>query len=200
MKHKIKTFFALGVVLLATPLILVVNETAVYARAPLCVDGRKASDDEGCQSQYGIDAVDSATQERCDGFSSVSVRLNCINDPSISDGRNDTSPSNSDLVCDDGQEGVQLSTGECIPTDNETDLSENPIIVYLGRIINFLMGGIGIVMVAVIVWAGYDYMTSQGDPQQVEMAKKRISLAVTGIIMYILSFGLINWLIPGGLL
>lgn len=187
----------------------------VSARAPLCQDGRFASDDEGCQSQYGIPAVDPATYERCDGFGSQQERANCIANPSINDGVNDT-PGTSD---DPGSSGAEGSLGtfnrpssggggdQCGTGGDAVDLSinigcrgqGNPIVDMLFAFVRFLSAGVGIVVIGSIIVAGIQYTTSQGDPNATAKALGRISSAATALLIYIFAAALLNFVIPAGI-
>jgi hypothetical protein len=71
---------------------------------------------------------------------------------------------------------------------------------YLVIIIQFLSGAIGLVIVLMIVIGGVQYITSAGDPGAVKAAKQRIVNAITGLVLFLLMFAILNFLIPGGIL
>jgi hypothetical protein len=75
-----------------------------------------------------------------------------------------------------------------------------PIFAYLGMVIKFLSGAVGLVIVLMIVVGGVQYITSAGDPASVKAAKTRITNAITGLILFVLMFALLNFLIPGGII
>lgn len=101
--------------------------------------------------------------------------------------------------CPDGQIQLSspLSTGA-----NCVDASKpgGPIFVYLAMIIKFLSGAVGLVIVLMIVISGVQYITSTGDPARVKEAKTRITNAITGLVLFVLMFALLNFLIPGGII
>jgi len=102
---------------------------------------------------------------------------------------------------DDDVDGVQLADGTCLAyTEGESPLEDLPIFVILGRVIQFLLASVGVGLTAVIVLAGFQYITANGDPQKTSSAKKKIAFAITGVIMFIFSGALMNWLIPGGII
>ena len=70
---------------------------------------------------------------------------------------------------------------------------------YLKMIIQFASGAIGLVIVLMIVIGGVQYVTSAGDPGAVKAARGRIINAITGLILFILMFAILNFLIPGGI-
>lgn len=67
-------------------------------------------------------------------------------------------------------------------------------------VIKFLSGAVGLVVVLMIVVAGIQYITSAGDPGRVKEAKNRITNAITGLILFVLMFAILNFIIPGGIL
>lgn len=75
----------------------------------------------------------------------------------------------------------------------------NPIIDVMYAIIKFLTVGVGLVMVASIIWAGIQYSSSQGNPEQTQAAKNRIQNAIIGLVLYLFIFALVQYLVPGGL-
>ena len=76
----------------------------------------------------------------------------------------------------------------------------NPITDMIFGIIRFLSAGVGLVMVGSIVTAGIQYSASGGDPQATAKAKSRISSTLIALLIFIFSYALLNYLIPGGFL
>jgi hypothetical protein len=74
------------------------------------------------------------------------------------------------------------------------------IFSYLRMAIQFLSSAVGIVIVLMIVIGGIQYITSAGDPSAVKNAKTRIINAITGLILFLLMFAILNFIIPGGIL
>lgn len=58
--------------------------------------------------------------------------------------------------------------------------------------------GLGILAVFFLVISGIQYAAAQDNPQAVAGAKTRIYNVVIGIVIYAFMFGLLQWLIPGG--
>lgn len=67
-------------------------------------------------------------------------------------------------------------------------------------IINFLSILVGLVVTLAIVIAGIQYITANGNPQQVASAKGRIFNAILALMLFLFGWALLNWLIPGGVL
>lgn len=65
-------------------------------------------------------------------------------------------------------------------------------------VINFFLFFLGLVATAFIIYGGFLYVTSQGEDQKVETAKKIITYAAIGIVVVLISFALINTLLDAG--
>jgi len=65
--------------------------------------------------------------------------------------------------------------------------------------INILSAAVGIVITAVIVFAGIEYSSSGGDPGRTAAAKSRIVNAIIALVAYMFLYMALQWLIPGGL-
>lgn len=96
---------------------------------------------------------------------------------------------NSENCCN----GVSISVGVDCPEN------ENVILSYLAGFINFLAIGVGLVVTAMIVVGGIEYIIAGGIPQKVEKAKSLITNAIIALVTFIFMYGILQWLIPGGL-
>jgi len=74
--------------------------------------------------------------------------------------------------------------------------SQNPILDLLEVIIRYLVGLIGIVVVLMIVIAGLQYVISGGSPDAVKSAKNRIIRALTGLLLFLLMWGILLVILP----
>jgi hypothetical protein len=79
-----------------------------------------------------------------------------------------------------------------------SDLSNNPIVKDLNKIVAFLSAGVGIIVVAVIILGGIQYMLAGDNPQAVGAAKQRIINGFIALVTFLLMFAFLQWLIPGG--
>jgi len=105
----------------------------------------------------------------------------------------------SNLECGNG--GVQLGVG--VGGDGEDCVGQgdkNPIFDYLGGIISFLSVGVGVVVTAMIMVGGIQYAAAGGNPQAVQAAKSRITNAIIALVLYAFMVGILNFLVPGGVL
>ncbi|MBI4458119.1 hypothetical protein HY633_04105 [Candidatus Uhrbacteria bacterium] len=65
----------------------------------------------------------------------------------------------------------------------------------IGNIISVFLGLLGLVMVVLMLYAGFLYMTSQGNEEQVSKAKAIIRNAVIGLIIIVLAFAITRFII-----
>lgn len=64
--------------------------------------------------------------------------------------------------------------------------------VVLQNIINALIVIAGVVAVFMIIWAGYKFVMSEGDPEKIANARKTLIYALAGLIFIFLSFFFLN--------
>lgn len=62
-------------------------------------------------------------------------------------------------------------------------------------IINATIGVAAVISVIYVIVGGYSYMTSSGDSQKLEKAKKTILYAVIGLAICVLAFAIVNFAI-----
>jgi len=74
--------------------------------------------------------------------------------------------------------------------ETETDLP-----TMIGNIIGIVLGLLGVVLVVIIVYAGFLWMTSGGDNKQAEKAQTWIKNAVIGLFIIIAAYAITNFVI-----
>jgi hypothetical protein len=84
-----------------------------------------------------------------------------------------------------------LGAGGCIGGGNQ-----NPIFALVAYGVQFLTGIFGVIVVLVLVIAGLQYVISGDDPEIAKEAKERIKGAITGLVLFIIMFGLIQTILP----
>jgi len=91
------------------------------------------------------------------------------------------------------EEGVTKvkEVGEKAGIDN-TDRTLPEII---GRLINVVLGFLGIVLLGLILWAGFLWMTAGGNADQVKTARAYMSNAIIGLIIVVAAFAITNFVL-----
>ncbi|OGL30666.1 hypothetical protein A3F37_03520 [Candidatus Saccharibacteria bacterium RIFCSPHIGHO2_12_FULL_41_12] len=74
-----------------------------------------------------------------------------------------------------------------------------PIEDLLYALIRFLSNGIGIMMVVALIGAGIKYTTSEGNAEQTMKAKRQIQNIIIALFIYLFTYVILQFLIPGGI-
>jgi hypothetical protein len=72
---------------------------------------------------------------------------------------------------------------------------ENSLPVIIGNIIRAALGLLGVVMVILIIYAGFLYLTAAGDDTKVEDAKKIIKNAIIGAVLIFTAYAITNFVV-----
>lgn len=79
---------------------------------------------------------------------------------------------------------------------NETNLGTDfELIPTVARIINILLGFLGVLAVILVLWAGFKWMTAAGDEQQINDAKKIMSGGVIGLMIILVAYAITAFVI-----
>lgn len=65
----------------------------------------------------------------------------------------------------------------------------------IGRIIYVVLGTVGVIFLALMLFSGYQYMTAGGDPEKIKTAITRIRNAVIGLLIIAFSFVIVNFIL-----
>ena len=65
----------------------------------------------------------------------------------------------------------------------------------VNNIINVVIGVIGFVAVAFIIFGGIQYTTSAGDPGKVKKAKDTILYGIIGLVVAMLAYAIVNFVL-----
>lgn len=76
----------------------------------------------------------------------------------------------------------------------------NPIADATFAIIRVLSLGVGLVLTASLIFAGIQYSSSRGNPQETAKAIARIQANVVALIIFVFGYAILNYLIPAGFL
>ena len=96
-------------------------------------------------------------------------------------------------VGETGLKGAKTQLGE-IGTELGGDTPDS-LTELIGGLINALFGVMGIVFVVLTVYAGYLYMTAQGDKENTEKAKKLLGQAVIGLVIIVAAYAIAQFVI-----
>jgi hypothetical protein len=82
-------------------------------------------------------------------------------------------------------------------TLNSAGLSQttNDLPTIIGRIINVILGTVGVIFLALLLFSGYQYMTAGGDAEKIKSALARIRNAVIGLMIIAFSFAIVNFIL-----
>ncbi len=89
-------------------------------------------------------------------------------------------------------------TGALDQAANETTIGggdDDQIFNTIGNIVNVLLGLLGIIFFLLTLWAGFIWMTAQGDSGKVEKARTMLVQGVIGIIIILSAFAISNFAI-----
>jgi hypothetical protein len=78
-------------------------------------------------------------------------------------------------------------------------LKNNQIVKDINVIVDFLAGGVGIVVIGTIILGGIQYSAAGDNAQALQAARQRITNGLIALATFIFGFALLQWLIPGGL-
>lgn len=79
--------------------------------------------------------------------------------------------------------------------EGETALPTTDIRIVIVRIINIALGFLGVIVLLIILYGGFVWMTSGGDEGKIETAKSIIKNGVIGLIIIIISFALTRFIL-----
>ncbi len=78
---------------------------------------------------------------------------------------------------------------------NEANYTTTDLITFIGRIIKWVLGIIGVVMIALFVYGGVTYATSAGSEEKIENGKKIMVYTIIGVIIIALAYVLTDFII-----
>lgn len=97
-------------------------------------------------------------------------------------------------TCGGGSQAVQISV------DLGCDGKGNALVDASFAIIRFLSVGIGMLVVASLVFAGVQYTSSRGDPAATARAMERVRSTLIALLVYIFAAAILDFVIPKGIL
>jgi hypothetical protein len=79
--------------------------------------------------------------------------------------------------------------GDCVVNGAAT---LNCIFPLITNVVYWLIGFAGIVALAMIIFAGFKFLTSGGEAKSVDSAKKTLTFAIVGLLLIFFSFFILN--------
>ncbi|MFH1315057.1 MAG: hypothetical protein ABIH67_01545 [Candidatus Uhrbacteria bacterium] len=79
--------------------------------------------------------------------------------------------------------------------DQITDVSGSDLPTLIGSIINIALGLLGILLVVLVVYSGFLWMTAAGSKEQVTKAKEILTRAIIGIIIVVAAYAISDYVI-----
>jgi len=76
-------------------------------------------------------------------------------------------------------------------TFNKNWFSNSDLSTTLNQIMNYVVGILIVVAIFYVIWAAYDFVTSNGSEEKVNGARKKIMYAMIGIIVALLAKGIV---------
>lgn len=99
------------------------------------------------------------------------------------------------------QSSVHAASDNMLWGNQETNIQHNSGLgnhdprIIAARIIQVILGFLGIIAVILILYAGYLWMTSGGDPAKIDTAKKILQNAVIGLVIILMSFAIATFIL-----
>lgn len=80
-------------------------------------------------------------------------------------------------------------------TGQGAGLGQTPLAETVGKVIQAFLGLIGVVLVVLIIYAGFLWMTASGNEEQVTKAKTIIKNAVIGMVILMAAYAISNFVL-----
>lgn len=93
---------------------------------------------------------------------------------------------------DQGGTGLQLAGTSDVTISS--DIDKRPLGDVIKSMVNYFIGFLGFIGVIVFVYAGVLWVTSGGNDEQIEKAKKMMTYAALGLLIVILSFSIVRFI------
>lgn len=97
------------------------------------------------------------------------------------------------VKCPDGTDAGANGLASCNKLSNTANT--NDLMGQANSIINVVIGVIGFVAVAFIIFGGFQYTTSAGDPGKVKKAKDTILYGIIGLVVAMLAYAIVNFVL-----
>lgn len=89
--------------------------------------------------------------------------------------------------------------GTAYAKKHEGQVNMSPIMDLVLSFVRFMSIGVGIVIAISMIFSGLQYTMSEGNADATQKAKNRIRSAALGFVIYLFTFAILQFLIPGGI-
>lgn len=79
--------------------------------------------------------------------------------------------------------------------NTEADLGETDLTVTVGKLISTFLGLLGVIFLILVIYAGFTWMTAQGDEKAVAKAKNILISAVVGLVVLLSAYAISTFVI-----
>ena len=86
-------------------------------------------------------------------------------------------------------------TSNLTDVNSEADLGSEDLTATIGKLISALLSVLGVIFLLLIIWAGFTWMTAQGDPKKVDKAKDILITSVVGLIILLSAYAISTFVI-----
>lgn len=147
----------------------------------------KAEADVACMSDS--DCPSGQTCQRSPAQVSAGQGGDCVASSATDDEPgSDTPASTTDTSGDDDDDDGDSGTGnfglESVPSEVPQDEISDVIV----RIVQYVLGFVGVILLVMIIYGGFLYMTSAGNEEQAKRAKSVLTYAIIGIVIIAFAF------------
>ncbi|MFA6594153.1 MAG: pilin [Candidatus Buchananbacteria bacterium] len=80
-------------------------------------------------------------------------------------------------------------------TGLESQFGSGDLMPMIGTAISIILGVLGVILVLIVIYAGFWWMTAQGDEKKVEKAKKMIYNSIIGLVIIFAAYALTNFVL-----
>lgn len=101
----------------------------------------------------------------------------------------------SKVKCPNGSNASGNSLVNCDGLNGANSSNTNDLMAQANTIINVVIGVVGFVAVAFIIFGGIQYTTSAGDPGKVKKAKDTILYGIIGLVVSMLAYAIVNFVL-----
>jgi len=92
-------------------------------------------------------------------------------------------------------EGLGGAGDQLTDVGTEIDVGSRDLPTLIGNLINIALGLLGIILVVLVVYAGFLWMTAAGSKEQVTKAKEILTRAIIGIIIVVAAYAISEYVI-----